>query len=246
MILLTDIGNSRIKWALAWAGHWQAGAAVPHERRWRAAYDGMWGTTPRPEAVHACCVAGSEAESELVSYCGKRWSLAPVFLRAARETLGVVNDYRNPALLGADRWAAMLAARSLAPGWVCVVDCGTAITLDVLSAHDHYIGGAILPGAHLIREALHRGTGLALDVRETEREDLLLGLETAECVASGLRFGLPGAVDRLLNEVERRLHHSPVVVLTGGAAPRIGPLLSRPTRHEPELVLRGLARAAGL
>jgi type III pantothenate kinase len=246
VILLTDIGNSRVKWALASSGRWQGQAPVAHERQWRVTYDRLWGTMSRPKELHACCVAGAQAEAELTHFCRERWNLAPVFFRSARETLGVVNDYRRPEQLGADRWAALLAARLCAPGWVCVVDCGTAITVDVMNAHNHYIGGAILPGAQLAREALHNSTGLALEVRETEREGLFLGLDTAECVASGLHYGLAGAIDRLLSEVKRRLHLAPVVLMTGGAAARWAPLLTHASRAEPELVLRGIARAAGL
>jgi type III pantothenate kinase len=242
MNLLVDLGNSRLKWA--WQTRGQLSMHV-HDARGRQPRDVLeeaWGKEPAPGRLLVASVAGEAWCAALEEYARARWNLAPEFARSQPEQLGVCSAYRNPEGLGVDRWVALIGARATAPGAVCVVDCGTAVTVDALSAAGEHLGGAIFPGLHLLRESLARGThaiGFAIGDASS-----VLAHATADGVAAGTLFGLAGAIERLIAAQEQRA--GPVrVLLTGGDAARLAPLLSHPVEQVPDLVLRGLARIAG-
>jgi type III pantothenate kinase len=153
----------------------------------------------------------------------------------------VRNLYERPELLGPDRWAALIAARALHPaGPALVVNAGTATTVDMLSGDGRFLGGAILPGAELMRFVLHEHTGrLPLDqgeYRDTPRK-------TADAIESGCRHAQAGAVERLYR-VLRDLELNPLCMVAGGAGRTLVDQLSMPRRYVENLVLDGLARIA--
>ena len=164
MNLVLDLGNSRCKWALADAGQEPAGltpgGALAYGEDFARALDNSFRALPRPEHAAAVCVAASAHLQTLALWVRSHWGLElqPIVTRAAQ--LGVTNSYKNPASLGADRWAALIAARARSPGAACVVDCGTALTIDALDANGVYRGGVILPGLALMRAALLRTQGV--------------------------------------------------------------------------------------
>lgn len=240
MKLLVDLGNSRLKWACAGEGVWH-GAATPRRRDGLGVdLERVWGDMPPPDDVTVCSVAGARADGALAAWTAAAWSLTPVFVRALAAGYGVVNGYRDPAQLGADRWSALVAARGLGLGAVAVADCGTAVTVDAIDAQGRFVGGSILPGIEMARVAL---LGQTAGITEAGAEaDGVLGMSTAEGVAGGVLFGLAGAVERLVAECESALRAPLALVLTGGDAARIAPRLRREARLEPDLVLRGLAR----
>ena len=162
--------------------------------------------------------------------------------RSRTDQLGVKNSYREPGQLGADRWAALLAARGLTSMAACVVDCGTAVTVDALSANGEFLGGMIFPGLQLLRRSLMQGTQ-GVKVSEGNVMDCL-ARSTADGVAAGTLFGLAGAVDRLIAEYRQTLGEAMQVFLTGGDAPVLASRLQTATTPVPDLVLKGLARIA--
>ncbi len=123
-----------------------------------------------------------------------------------------------------------------------VVSCGTAVTVDALSARGEFVGGVIFPGLALLQSALATGTaGLpAMPGDETS----CLARSTADAVAAGTLYGLAGAVERVCNEFEQALIGPLTVLITGGDADRVAPHLIRPARRIPDLVLKGLDRIA--
>lgn len=242
MHLLVDLGNSRLKWAQSAANTWHTGAAVHAGQRLETVLDGAWGKLARPGRIVMSSVAASETRDALSAWCARHWSLAPVVIHAQPEQLGVRNCYAQPETLGADRWAALIAVRGLTPGSACIVDCGTAVTVDALAASGEFRGGAIFPGLQLLRASLLRGTG---GIHAAEgKSDSAFGCSTPDAVAAGTLQGLIGAVTRLLEEQMRVLGAGTQVFVTGGDAPLLLPHLKIPAKEVPDLVLRGLARIA--
>lgn len=243
MNLYIDIGNHRIKWAAGEsAGSWDARGHLSLEDELSSALANAWKGLPVPGRVAAVNVAGDAVARRLAQWVQEKWSLPVVFIRASASAGGVRNCYRLPDQLGSDRWAALIGARSLNAGPVCVVDCGTAVTVDAVAADGAMVGGAILPGLTMARRALVAGTrGIAVDDDVAPRLD---GSGTAECVAAGTLYGLAGGIDRLLAEYEVLLGDGVTVFITGGDAPRVQPHLHYPVTHVNDLVLRGLARLA--
>jgi type III pantothenate kinase len=242
MRLLVDLGNSRLKWAQSAPNIWNIGAAAHAGQRMETVLDAAWGKFTRPEKILMSSVATSDARDALFAWCQHQWSLAPVVIQAQMEQLGVKHCYAQPETLGADRWAALIAVRGLTPGSACVVDCGTAVTVDALAANGEFRGGAIFPGLQLLRASLLRGTG-GIHAAEGE-SDSAFGCSTPDAVAAGTLQGLIGAVTRLLEEQMRVLGAGTQVFVTGGDAPLLLPHLRIPAKEVPDLVLRGLARIA--
>ena len=152
---------------------------------------------------------------------------------------GVVNRYRNPAQLGSDRWAALIGARALLdskPGLVVV--CGTATTIDFMSASGEFRGGVILPGMGLMLRSLHQHTAALPDA---DGEYVETPTQTVDAIASGCQHAQAGAIERLYNlhaSKERGL----VCLISGGASRALAPRLTIPFELHDNLALEGLYR----
>ncbi len=240
MNLVLDMGNSRCKWALADAGLAQGGVLVYGENFTRA-LDHSFGALPRPRNVVAVCVAATGHLQTLSQWVQSHWGLELQSIAPHAAQLGVTNSYKDPARLGADRWAALVAARARLPGAVCIVDCGTALTIDALDANGVFRGGVILPGLALMRDALLHTQGVRDVLGET---GTALAQSTADGVAAGTLYGLAGAIDRILDEQAVLLGATPQTLITGGDAQPLLALLRHAVQHTPDLVLEGVARIA--
>lgn len=241
MNLLVDLGNSRLKWAVAQTSSWRGGGFA-FSARFADDLDRAWLSLPRPQRVVAASVGDAEHARDLADWVQNSWGLSVEFVEARLSGFGVTNRYDEPTRLGADRWAALIAAHHLWSGAVCIVDCGTAVTVDALSADGVFQGGVILPGIALMRGSLRSGTA---GIRHVDGlQSTCFAHNTADAVAAGTLFGLAGAVERIAQEFRPVLGENMRLVITGGAAvplatvlgARLGPLI-----HEPDLVLRGLA-----
>lgn len=242
MRLLIDLGNTRLKWAQQTTGAWHTDAAVLAGHDVAPLLDKAWRAIPAPEKIVISSVSSPETLKVVTRWIERNWSIAPHVLRARAEQLGVKSGYTDPATLGADRWAALIAVRGLASSPACVVDCGTAVTVDALSADGEFLGGVIFPGLHLLRSSLTHGTH---GIKVAEGNDAeCLARSTADGVAAGTLFGLVGALEHLIQEYRKTLGEGMLVFLTGGDAARLAPRLNQKTVQVPDLVLKGLARVA--
>jgi len=242
MRLLIDLGNTRLKWA--WCDHelWQTGAADVTGSNFDQILDELAGSREIPEDIILASVAEEEATAVLKTALRARWPAPIIWVQSLQQQLGVVNHYRNPAQLGADRWAALIAARQEVAQSVCVISCGTAVTVDALNAAGEFVGGVILPGLVLMRRSLADGTA-AIAVSDGN-DTSCQARSTEDAVMSGTRFGLAGAVDRIVAEHRRILGDDMVCLITGGSAESILPLLGFSATHKPDLVLLGLKAIA--
>jgi type III pantothenate kinase len=150
---------------------------------------------------------------------------------------GVRNLYEEPQRLGADRWAALIAARHLHPGAALVVCAGTATTADILDHEGTFQGGLILPGLDLMLQSLARNTAqLPLAVGRFAG----LPRNTADAIVSGCLHAQAGAIERMFAQVAS--YPDAICLVSGGAAPQLFDLLRIPKRQAANLVLEGLVR----
>lgn len=152
--------------------------------------------------------------------------------------LPVSIGYTTPTTLGRDRIAAVAGAQALYPGKsVLVVDAGTAITYDRLTADGEFAGGNIAPGLWMRAEALHSMTSRLpyVDV-ETGGDVPLWGTDTVNAIKAGVVRGAIGEI----TYYRSLLPDDAIVVLTGGDAPRLASLLECEAEVEPMLVCKGL------
>jgi len=259
--LLVDIGNTRVKWAwLDAGGALRDPGGLAHGGTVPQGWPGVVLGGRRPEAVLAASVAAPALAAALLG------PLAPagVPLEQAtveREAAGVRNGYADPRQLGVDRWLAVLAARARHPTAVCVVDAGTAVTVDAVDAAGQHLGGFIVPGAGLMRRALlERTGGIAAAAglaggaggagpgapAATAPGDGPWGRDTDACIDRGARLALACLVRGCMEALAPPGRAPATLVLTGGDAAALRAALDQPAELRPHLVLEGLAlRATG-
>lgn len=246
MILLIDIGNTRLKWAELRDGTLSAQSAFAHSGGDRARLlEEMQNRVATPERVLIANVGGPEIQAACVNAVRTRWNVEPELVVASARAAGVTNAYRDPEKLGVDRWLAMIAARAMKPGALCVVSVGTAMTVDGLDATGRHLGGVIVPGPKLMVASLLGNTSdIAARATQTESTDGLFADHTFGAIHQGARHALAALIERAITEIERTLRTRPQVLITGGACERVAALLESSYEVVSDLVLRGLARIA--
>lgn len=231
IVLLLDIGNSRSKWAWVEQGSWLRSGVYE-----TAELDGLCRTLaalPSPGRVLVSNVAGEHAADQVRTLC-QGWGLAPEFVQASSQQCGVRNGYEQPERLGSDRWAALIAAWQRTRGACLVVNCGTATTVDALSARGEFLGGLILPGVQMMRQALVRSTA---QLRDEAGKLCDFPRNTADALYSGAVVATLGAIRHqhaLLEEA------SAPCLLSGGAAIQLPDVLGIQMERIDNLVLHGL------
>lgn len=157
-------------------------------------------------------------------------------------------SYPGITTLGSDRVANALAAVNCASLPVVAVDLGTATTFDVVAgplSHPVFRGGVIAPGYAAMATALCSRTAQLPDASVLVGGSVI-GQNTRQAMSAAVRVGYPGMVDAILDAVESELGERISVILTGGDAETVAPLLRRKCKIEPLLTLQGIALAAGL
>jgi type III pantothenate kinase len=244
VILVLDSGHSRLAWAVAGEHGWVARGAVPNQEIGTLALR-SWQNLPRPSRVVGVNVAGEAMRVRLEAQL-TRWRLTLQWLTATEQACGVHNSYAVPSQLGADRWAALIAARKrvaqeLFPSACVVVNVRTAITVDALDASGTFRGGVVVPGLNLMMQALAANTPMRIPPGRYED----FPLSNADALASGAVQAVCGAIEQMRG----RLASDDVVVrclLAGGAAIELAPHLTGPVEVVDNLVLEGaLALADG-
>lgn len=248
MMLLVDIGNTRVKWAVFADGTLGPQHAAAYagwtELEWRRALFGGSAV----ERVLAVTVAGSPSRDAFVAAARGAGIADVAFVTSSASRAGLRNAYPQPHLLGADRWVAAIGAYQLARGACCVVDIGTAATIDAVDASGQHLGGFIVPGPALMVQSLHVGTSdlAAHTAASAGSADTLFATNTRAAIERGCRVALAALVDRACAELSLQGGVAPRLYCTGGGSALVLPYLQ--TRYEsvPDLVLRGLAYIARL
>jgi len=256
MMLLIDAGNTRVKWALvapdAELGKWYALGAVMHadigdlQEAWL-------GALPPGEGIDRILianVAGNALRVQLEYVLQKTLDQdTNVPLPAERvhwfaslpELAGLSNGYRSPAQLGCDRFAAAIAGHRLAPGRAIIVaNCGTATTVDAITAEGRFLGGMILPGLGLMASSLAHNTAQLPQIAQDGKLPAGFADNTDDAILSGCLAAQSGSIEHAC-----AVHGAQECIISGGAAPYIAPMLKVPYRVVDNIVLIGLHAAAG-
>lgn len=259
MRLLLDVGNSAIKWAqVSAAGElvepaWQlhrgvAGFGAKLVERWHA-------TVAPGTSVIGCKVAGPAVISAIEKATHDVGLGAVSWLPTQRQSdapMQLINGYRDPLQLGADRWHGMLGACALpsaAAQPLVVVSTGTATTVDCVDTDDaendqhpsarRFVGGVIAPGIRLMLESLARETA-GLPVASGAPSSFPDNTDAA--IITGVLDAQAGLVHRVWHRFAVGLSAPPRLILTGGNAQLLFSRLSiEGAIIEHNLVLRGLA-----
>lgn len=231
--LLLDIGNSRLKWA--WQGEKGLGdcGVIVHDGDPAAALPSF--APVQPAEVWIAHVTGGASEASLTVAVRERFGREPHFARSAAQWRGLSNRYEEPERLGVDRWLVMLAAWSEQRVATCIVDAGTALTVDGFDAEGRHLGGLIGAGLLTQQRAVLGQTRFA--TREHgPRYHAGFGIDTESCVSQGAMLACLGAIDRALAATGSAARR----IITGGDASVLLPHLHGHWEHRPDLVLEGL------
>jgi len=232
-MLLLDVGNSRCKWALLQDTTWVRQGVVDVSEL--VTLQHMFASLSAPSRILISNVAGSSIEQCLRTICAQ-WDCPIEFIIATAENCGVRNGYDIPQQLGSDRWLALIAAWNLTLGACLVVNCGTATTVDALTARGEFVGGLILPGVNMMQHSLEANTALINAEHGKLRE---FPCNTADAIYSGILRATIGAIAQqfsLLVATEEKVR----CVLSGGAAHLVQPHLAMDSERIDDLVLQGL------
>ena len=247
-VLVVDIGNTRIKWARLSGEHLERQRALEHSGLARQDYQRRILRGPRGlSRIIVASVAGPRVERPFTA-AARALGVVPEFVATARSAAGVTTRYTDPWRLGVDRFAAVIAAHHIARArGACVIDVGTAMTIDLVDGQGVHHGGAIVPGPQLMVGSLLRSTsGILRRARGDAGRGSLFAHNTRAAIEQGAAFAAAAAVDRAVAEAQQILKRVPLVMLTGGAAEQLQPLLRSSYVSVPDLVLRGVALRAGL
>jgi type III pantothenate kinase len=218
------------------------------------------------DRVIVSSVAGARVNKVFTEAARHAHGPKPEFVASQREAGGVSTAYVEPWRLGVDRFVMAIGAHQLAKGRAaCVISIGTALTIDLVDARGRHRGGAIVPAPPLMVDSLltktvgirrraggvdgsassgssgegEGGDGEGGGARGSSRS--IFARTTREAIEEGALLAAAAAVDRGIEEARRAVGHSPVVLLTGGGAGSVAPLIQRPYWSVPDLVLQGLA-----
>lgn len=242
--LILQVGNSRMKWGLIGPRGWYAQGIIPNPDIGTLSLRD-WQNLPRPARAIGVN-AGGEAVRVRIESQVARWRLAILWLVAQERGGGVVNRYRPASQLGADRWALLVAARRRSlqddpAGSPCVaVNAGTIVTVDALDGQGVFLGGIVVPGPHLMLQAMaERAPSLKMPPGSYRP----FATNTPDGLATGAVEAVCGAIE--LTRARLRDGDAPVrCYLTGGAAHEIATYLTGPLEVVDNLVLEGVLALA--
>lgn len=230
--LWLDLGNTRLKYWLT-----EQGQILEHdaEQHLQAPAELLLGLTDRfhhfqPSFIGVSSVLGNKLNRNITSTLHKLD--IPFELVVVDDSHKLMKSNYDQDQLGVDRWLQMLAVARNHPK-VCVVGCGTALTIDLIYEQVHQ-GGYIFPSIYLQRESLQSGTR-QISIPDTAFADINPSINTADAVHHGILLSIVGAVNEI---VKRYPEHT--LIMTGGDASTIANHLDKPAIIHDDLLLQGM------
>jgi type III pantothenate kinase len=239
--VVVDIGNTAIKWGRCVAGLVVETVSLPPdaEAQWElqaARWEGAntWVIT----SVHPARCA------RLANWLEGRGGRVRVLAEARELPLRV--SLEKPDHVGIDRLLDAVAANGQRPPGrpAVVVDAGSAVTVDWIDSDGTFVGGAILPGLHLMAKSLHDYTALLPLIPAPKSAPPAPGTSTPAAMELGVYWSVAGGVLAVLDAYRRHFDAEPAVFLTGGDGPALVGPLGPAVTHWPEMTLEGIRLAA--
>ena len=238
--LLLDGGNSQLKWAWVENGTFSEVGHAPYRDLTQLGEEWLQFADEDVKIV-GCAVCGSVKKAMVEEQLTR-----PVeWLSSMPQALGIRNHYRRPEEHGSDRWFNALGSRRFTQNACVVVSCGTAITTDALTEDNHYLGGTIMPGFHLMKEAMALKTA---NLNRPIGKVYPFPTTTPNAIASGMMDAVCGALMMMHGRLKDKTGEGkPVdIIITGGGAARVVQALPESFVHDNQvkivdnLVIHGL------
>lgn len=247
MKLLLDLGNSRCKFAIV-----DKGEITQYEVENYGPFGKLYSVKALSDKISdidevvISSVLSEEMNSQINEALLKGAAKKVFFLTPAENSFSVKLAYANPASMGVDRVAALIGAKEKYSGSCCIVDCGTAVTIDALDEEGIHQGGVILPGAKIMQKALMANTKIAAgDAAEAkqalENSNLnVLSNTTEGAVYAGSVSAVAGGIEFVVNKMSSDYDVFDQIVFAGGDAEKMKFYLDLQAVIDHTLVLDGL------
>ena len=245
-----DIGNTRNKWKITTPesrtsyGVSQISLSVLAKEIRKSV--GVTGKSfLSPEKIRVACVRSHQARLELNEGLQAEFGMEAEFAVTQQNSCGIINSYSNPEAMGVDRWCAILAAAAETKNYdgkrsFCVIDAGTALTLDFVDENGAHLGGYITPGYQMQLDSLSKGTG-KIDIDSLiVKSNLFPGKNTDEAVRAGILSSMMSHIECAVKRFKNNTVTEVMVYITGGDAIWIQEKSDLKYYHRPHLVLDGL------
>lgn len=238
--LLLDGGNSQLKWAWVENGTFTEVSRAPYRDLTQLGEEWLRFADEDVKIV-GCAVCGSVKKAMVEEQLTR-----PVeWLSSMPQALGIRNHYRRPEEHGSDRWFNALGSRRFTQNACVVISCGTAVTTDALTEDNHYLGGTIMPGFHLMKEAMALKTA---NLNRPIGKVYPFPTTTPNAIASGMMDAVCGALMMMHGRLKDKTGGGkPVdIIITGGGAARVVQALPEAFVHDNQvkivdnLVIHGL------
>lgn len=238
--LLLDGGNSQLKWAWVENGTFSEVGRAPYRDLTQLGEEWLQFADDNVKII-GCAVCGSVKKAMVEEQLTR-----PVeWLSSMPQALGIRNHYRRPEEHGSDRWFNALGSRRFTQNACVVVSCGTAVTTDALTEDNHYLGGTIMPGFHLMKEAMALKTA---NLNRPIGKVYPFPTTTPNAIASGMMDAVCGALMMMHGRLKDKTGEGkPVdIIITGGGAARVVQALPESFVHDNQvkivdnLVMHGL------
>lgn len=212
-MLLLDCGNSQVKWALIKNNNIVETCRTPYSKLHNLS--DYFKKIPNIQRIYGSAVCGKHKKEHVARHLPKNIS----WLASERSACGIHNHYRHPAEHGADRWFNALGARMFSKNACVIVSCGTAITIDALTDSNQYLGGSIMPGFNLMKEAMSDKTA---NLDRPFGRPYPFATTTPNALASGVLDASVGAILLMHARLHKRVNQQQTdIILTGGGAKRL-------------------------
>lgn len=243
MLLAIDIGNTNIV-----SGLFQNNNLIS---KWRISTD-IKKTEDEYFIIIESLLKDYKKEVNSVIFSSVVPSLDPIFSNLFRKNFNIepviVNHklrldinlkYRNPEEIGADRIVNATAASKIYGPPLIIIDCGTATTFCFVDKEYNYLGGLIMPGIKIMRDALHKYTA-KLPIVNIIKPDFIIADNTISAIQAGLYYHNIGAFNYLINLLLTNYDKNSKIILTGGLAELFINDINYKTVYDPDLTLKGL------
>ncbi|VAW48720.1 Pantothenate kinase type III, CoaX-like [hydrothermal vent metagenome] len=244
--LFLDIGNSRVKRALVSRGDYEVLPSIDlNEFLKKDCFDCFF-KNQKIDSVYIASVTSDDNLEQIKSIIQEQCQLFPIILTSQKSCCGLISGYTDSHQLGDDRWMAMQGAIGFYKEPLIVVSAGTAMTIDAVMDGKH-LGGFIVPGLRSLRSSLAMDAA-ALSLID---EDSLLGdsssskegclaTSTEEAILGGTLYMTVAYINTLITDLNAHMNTAFKVILTGGNAKKLRPLMNVECELIPDLVLQGM------
>ena len=241
MKLLLDLGNTRCKFAIV-----EKGVVKQYEAQNYGPFGKLYTVKSLSDQysdadeVVISSVLSEEVNSQINEALLSGAAKKVFFLKPVETSFSVKLAYTDPSCMGVDRIAALIGAKEKYSGNSCIVDCGTAVTIDVLDPNGVHLGGVILPGIKTMQKAVLGNTKIEVSDADQDPVFNVLSKTTGDAIHSGCISAVVGGIEHVVNKMASDYDDFDQIVLTGGDAEQLKSYLMLQVVIDETLVLDGL------